>query len=382
MLFNFHLPHYFVAKIRKEIEHLYASTAIGNLAQAMITLFEPIFLFSVIGLSITQVLLFMAAVYGLYIVLIPFGAKIASRYGYAHSIFFSIPFQILFWVCLVGSQYNFNLIYAAPILFAIQKSLFWPAWHATIARFANGTQLAREFSMLYAIMNLMQILGPFIGGFISMFLGVNSIFVIGSIIYLCSAIPLIWSEEVFSPKTYKFHDTWEIVKKYPARFFGYLGFGEELLVLTIWPIFIFLVVQNYQDTGALVTVATLVATGLALLIGIYSDGHSKTKVLRIGNFFYILSWLARIPVFNGFGVFITDSLSRTSKSLVFIPMSAVTYERAETTHILPYVVGFEQMLSIGKFLAAVVGMIVFALTGSFVALFIVAAIFSLFYFLI
>lgn len=382
MLFHLHLPHYFAAKVRKEIEHLYASMAIGNLAQAIIIIFEPIFLYSVLGFSVEQVLLFFAAVYAFYVVLIPFGGKIASKVGYAHSIFFSIPFQIAFWFMLVGAENNLMWIYIAPLILATQKSLFWPAFHATMARFANGQQRGREFSLMYAIMNFMQIVGPMVGGFISVMFGINAIFIFASIIYLCSAIPLFWSQEIFVPKAYKFHDTWELYKTYPIRFAGYLAFGEELLVLTIWPIFIYLVVQNYQDLGSLVTVATLVATGLALYIGIYTDGHSKRTVLRIGGFLYVLSWLARLPVISPLGAFITDALSRTSKSLVFIPMSTLTYERAESTHIMPYIIGFEQVLALGKFLAAVIGIIVFASTGSFVALFIVGAIFSLFFFLI
>lgn len=382
MLFDLHLPHYFARKIKKEIEHLYASTAIGNLAQAILSLFEPIFLYAVVGLSVTDVLLFAASVYALYIVLVPFGAKIASRFGYAHTIFFSIPFQILFWLALIGSQYNRELLYIAPLLYAIQKSLFWPAWHATLARFARNQQVGREFSMMYAIMNVMQILGPMLGGLLSLYFGISSIFIIGSIIYASSAIPLLWSAEIFSPHIYKYHHTWTLYKKYPTQFMGYLAFGEELLVLVVWPIYIFILIKNYQDTGALVTVATLVATVIALFIGIYSDRHGKKRVLQIGGFFYVLSWLARIPVINAFGAFITDAISRTSKSLVFIPVSAMTYERAETTHILPYVVGMEQMLSVGKFMGAILGMIVFAATGSFVALFIMGAIFSLFYFLI
>ena len=104
--------------------------------------------------------------------------------------------------------------------------------------------------------------------------------------------------------------------------------------------------------------------------------------MRIGGFFYVLSWLARIPVVSGFGAFITDAISRTSKSLVFIPLSAMAYERAESTHILPYIVGFEQSLSIGKVLAALLAIIVFAVTGSFIAVFILAALFSLLFFLI
>ncbi len=382
MLFDFHLPHFFTAKVRKEIEHLYASMAIGNLAQAIIVIFEPIFLYVVLGLSVEEVLLFMAAVYALYVFFIPLGAKVASRYGYAHSIFFSIPFQILFWLALLGAQNNFVWLYIAPVIFAVQKSLFWPAFHASLSRFANGKQRGREFSMMYAIMNLMQILGPFIGGFLSVTLGINVLFVITSVIYLCSAIPLFWSAEVFVPKIYKFHDTWKMYKSYPARFFGYFGFGEELLVLTIWPIYIYIVVRNYEQIGALVTISTLIATALILYIGVYTDHHNKRSVLRIGTYFYVLSWLARLPVVSGFGVFITDTLSRTSKSLAFVPLSTLTYERAESTHIMPYIVGFEQVLALGKFMAAILGFIVFAATGSFVALFILGAIFSLFYFLI
>ncbi len=382
MLSHLHLPHYFATKVRKEIEHLYASTAIGNLAQAMITLFEPIFLYQAVGLSVTEVLLFMAVVYAFYVVLIPLGGKIANKFGYAHSIFFSIPFQILFWLSLVGAQYNDIFLYIAPILFAIQKTLFWPAWHATLARYADGKQMAREFSFMYAIMSLMQILGPMIGGFLALFFGSSSIFIIGSLIYGCSAIPLLWTAEVFTPKEYKFRETWEMYKKYPARFFGYLGFGEELLVLTVWPIFIFFIVQNYQDLGSFVTLATLIGTGLALLVGMYTDKHSKRRVLRLGNIHYLISWLVRIPVATLFGAFLADGFSRTAKGMVFIPMAAITYERAETTEIMPYVIGFEQALSMGKFLAAVIGAIVFALTGSFVALFILAAIFTLIYFLI
>lgn len=379
---HFHLPHYFTSKIKKEIEHLYAAVGIGNLAQAIITLFEPIFLYHVVGLTVPEVLLFMAGIYAVYALIIPFGGKIAARFGYAHSIFFSIPFQIIFWFLLLYSEQNILLLIPAAISLAIQKTLYWPALHATLARFTDKQQRGREFSFMYAIMNLMQIIGPMIGGFLSAVLGIEVLFIVASIIYFTSAIPVLWSREVFVVKPYRFHDTLELYKKYPLKFLGYFGFGEELLVLTVWPIFIYIIIANYQDTGTLVTVATLVATGLALYIGFYTDKHSKQALLRTGTVIYALTWLARIPIVSPFAVFITDALSRTTKSLVFIPASAITYERAAKTHIMPYIIGFEQMLAIGKLLAALIGILVFVATGSFVALFIVAAIFSLFYFLI
>ncbi len=379
---HFHLPHYFSSKIRSQISNLYASVGIANLAQAIITLFEPIFLYHVVGLSVTEVLLFMAAVYAIYVLVIPLGGKFAAKFGYAHAIFFSIPFQIGYWFLVMNSEHGVYLLVPAALAFAVQKSLYWPALHASMSRFSSKQQRGREFSMMYAIMSFMQIVGPMMGGFLSAILGIEAIFIIASIIYFASVIPLFWTAEKFKPKPYKFHDTIKLYKQFPKRFIGYFGFGEELLVMTIWPIFIFTVITNYQDIGTLVTVATLVATGLALYIGFYTDSHSKTSLLKAGTVIYTLTWLARLPVVSPFATFITDAMSRTTKSLVFIPAVALTYERADETHIMPYIIGFEQMLALGKLLAALAGMVVFALTGSFVALFILGAVFALFYFLI
>lgn len=382
MTHKFRFPHYFSFNIRTEISELYASTAIADLAIALVLLFEPIFLYQVMSFTVQQVLLFFAVVYALYILFIPFGAKIISRYGYEHGIFFSIPFQIIYWFLLFGAKDNFNLIYFAPVVFAIEKSFFWPSFHSIVARFARDGQRGREFSVLYAIVNLMLIAGPFLGGLLAERFGVRTAFMVASAIYFCSFIPLFRTKEVFTPKIYKFRDTWELYKSYPTKFLGYLGFGEELIVLTVWPIFIYLVIKDYKDTGAVVTVATLVATILALHIGKITDRNSKRLMIKVGAFFYTLVWFGRLIVNNAFSVFIVDALSRTSKDTVFIPLSTVTYERAEETHILPYAVFFEQSLSIGKFLAAVIGVILFSVTGSFAVLFVVAALFSLLYMLV
>lgn len=380
---NFQLPHYFATKIKKEIGQLYGAVAIGNFAQAIITLFEPIFLYHVVGLTIPQVLLFFASVYSLYVLFIAFGGKVSAKFGYYHAIFFSIPFQIAYWFAIFGAEVNVGLLIPAALALAIQKSLYWPAMHAVLSQYASKQQRGREFSLMYAISNIMQITGPFLGGFLSAFFGIEALFIVAPIIYLLSAIPLFWTKEVFDYIPYRFHQTWNLYKKHPWKFLGYLGFGEELLALTIWPIFIFLVMTNYEDTGALVTIATLVATGLALYIGVFVDKHNKQTILRAGNFIYILTWLARLPVVTPFATFITDALSRTTKTLVFIPTSSITYERAdEEKSILPYVVGFEQALAVGKIIASLLGMLIFAWTGSFIALFILAGIFTIFYFLI
>ncbi len=379
MLLNFHLPSYFNKTVREEIGELYASSVISNLALSITLVFEPIFLYSVLKFSVPQVLLFFASVYTVYIFGIIFGGRLASVYGYKHAMAMSVPFQIMFWVMLLLARENPGLAFVAAIMLGLQKSLYWPGFHALMARYADRQQLGREFSVVYAITMIAQIVGPFLGGFLAQHFSLTATFVIAAIIYCFSVMPLFAKRELFVPKIYHFRQTWELYKNFPKKFIGYLGFGEELLVLTIWPIFIFILAKSYQTTGLLATAASMIAAVLALLMGKITDQYTKRILIKLGAFFSSLVWLARFMATNIWNVFALDTLSRASKEMDFIPISTVTYLRAEANHIMPYAVFFEQSLSIGKLIACLLGALLFTLTGNFVVLFILAAGFSLLY---
>ena len=378
--YRFRLPSYFTESVRRQIGEMYASVAIADFAMAVVAIFEPIFLYAVLHYSIPQILLLNGLAYFVYIFAIPWGAKISARFGYAHGILFSIPFQILFWVFLYAGQETPALLIAGFILYGIEKSLYWPAFHASVSRFARDEQRGREFSVLYAIVNFVSILGPLAGGVLSQYFGVRLTFMVAAGIYSLSFIPLFMYKEVFIPKPYQFSETWEFYKTLPKKSLGYMGFGEEMLLLNMWPIYIFAVVRGYEKIGILVTVATFIATVITLYIGKITDQYSKRILLRMGALFYSLFWFFRITATSIAAVFFADSFSRTSKDLLFVPLSTLTYERAEDSHhTIAYAVFFEQSLAIGKFTAAILAAILFYFTGSFMLLFILAGLFSLLY---
>ncbi len=379
MLLNFHLPQYFNKSVRREIGELYASSAISNMALAVVMLFEPIFLYSVLNYTVPKILLFMAVVYAVYIITIPYGAKFASVFGYRHSIALSVPFQVFYWFALLSSVNHPNLAFFGAVIFGIQKSFYWPGFHSVMARYGQQEQVGREFSMVYAIISISHVVGPLVGGLLSQYFGIPAAFLFSAVLYCCSIIPILTAQEIFIPKIYKFSDTLELYKSYPKKFIGYLGFGEELIVLTIWPIFIYLIVKDYEGTGFLATMASLAAALLALFLGKITDQYTKRILIKIGAFMSSLVWVARFIATSVMSVFVIDSLSRASKEIDFIPISTLTYLRAEATHVVPYAVFFEQSLAIGKLIACILGIILFSLTGSFMVLFILAAVFSLLY---
>ncbi|MDR3642517.1 MAG: MFS transporter [Candidatus Doudnabacteria bacterium] len=378
-LLNFHIPKYFSKNLRKEMGELYASSTISNLALAVTSIFEPIFLYNVLHFTVPLVLLFMAVVYATYIVMIPFGGKFASNFGYRHSIALSVPFQIFYWLALLASiSHPMYAFLAAPIL-ALQKSFYWPGFHSVMAYYGQTEQVGREFGAMYALENLSLVGGPLIGGIFAQYFGMPSVFLLAAIIYCFSIIPLLLAAEVFVPRSYTFKQTRELYKTFPKKFLGYLGFGDELLVLTVWPIFIYLVATNYKDTGLLAAGASLVATIVALFLGKVTDTYTKRVMVKIGAFFNAIFWVGRFFCHNFITTFTADSLSRTSRETLFIPLSTLTYLRAEATHVVPYAVFFEQSLAIGKLSACLIGALLFYFTGSFMVLFIVAGGYSLLY---
>lgn len=370
---------YFSKDVRKDVSELYRATAVSNFALSLVAIFEPIFLFSILHYTIPQVLLFTAIIYAVYIVGIPFGGKIASTYGYRHSIALSVPFQIFYWLALLASIQHPAGAFLAAAMYGVQKSFYWPGFHSVLARYAQVGQVGREFSAAYAITALTQIGGPLLGGIVAQYGGMPMVFFVAAVIYCFSIIPLLNAKEFFTPKEYFYSQTLEMYRNFPKKFLAYLGFGEELLVLTIWPIFIYIVVKDYKDTGLLAAAASLLAALFALFLGSKSDQHTKHRLIRIGTYFNSLFWLCRVFVSGFLTAFAFDTASKTAKETLFIPLTTLTYQRAEDTHVVPYAVFFEQSLAIGKLSASLLGMLLFSLTGSFVVLFVLGAMFSLLY---
>ncbi|MBX4187818.1 MAG: MFS transporter [Candidatus Doudnabacteria bacterium] len=356
---------------------MYWSKAISDFAVAAVMLFEPIFLYSVLDFTLQQVVLFFVAVYGGYLFLMPFGAKVASLKGYEHSILYSSFFMVLYWALLFASQEIMFWIYLAPFALAVQKALYWPAFHADMSRFSSADQRGRENSGMYALLSIIFILGPLIGGYVLEEYGFAILFVIVTFMMLFSNLPLFTTIEKFEPKEYKFADTWQMYKLYPKQMVGYWGFGEELTQLVIWPIFIFLTVPDFFKFGSIFAGSTLIATVVMLYVGVLTDQKSKTLLIRFFSVFNALFWFIR-PFFpNLTGIMATNTLGTISKNSLIIPVTSMTYDRANETHIMPYAVFFEQNLVIGKLLMMVAMLILLQFTSGFGAILILSGVFSL-----
>ncbi|MBI5465866.1 MAG: hypothetical protein HY974_01085, partial [Candidatus Kerfeldbacteria bacterium] len=300
------------------------------------------------------------------------------------SMAWSTVVQVIYYACFFSVAYSWWFLWPAAVLYAWQKALYWPAYHADFARYSDQTEEGREISGLSVALLLVYVAGPILAGIL---LTVGSwwlLFAVGSVVILLSNWPLLKTPEIFTPREFPYVDTYRrlIAPLERRNLLAYMGFGEELIVLVLWPVFISIVISGYIAIGAVVASTTLVTMLTTLYVGKLADEHHKRAILKFSTILYAFGWLARLLVVTPWQVFAVDAWSRLTKNVVAVPLTALTYERAKNHSVMNTVVFFEMSLVVGKLVAALVLLVVFSFTTSWSAAWLVAAGMTLLYLLL
>jgi MFS family permease len=377
------LPGYLARQAKSEVKELFLNSAILDLAVAMILFFEPIYLYQQ-GLSLEWIVLFYLGVYVVYFFIMPLGGKFAKRYGFEHGILLGSPFLILFYLSLVLAAQSFYFLIPAILFYALQKTFYWPGYHADFAHYGQDFEQGREVSNITVIISAVFVLGPLIGGAIMYFFNFTVLFIIVSLLIVLSNLPLILTPEKFKPSTFSYKGAYKRLFRLAnrRRFLAYLGFGEEFIVLALWPIFMIIILKNTFSAGAVVALATLATSLTILYIGRFTDKHNKRSLLRFTTVIYSLVWFLRILVRAPLGVFLVDTFSRIGKSSLSVPLTSITYTEARERGVVKNVVFFEMSLVVGKILAMLAVLLIIAFVPAnllWPAIFVLAGLFALLY---
>ncbi|MBU0598237.1 MFS transporter, partial [Patescibacteria group bacterium] len=351
--------HYFSKHPSRGLKDLYISVGLKDFALAAVTIFEPIFLFT-LGYNLKDIAFYYLIIYGVYFLLLPFFGGLVGRIGLERSIFFSQFILILYFILLFSISNYEVLFYIAPLVAAIYKALYWPAYHTDFVIFSKDKQRGREVGGLETLSMIVYIIGPLVGGAVLEWANFGVLFIGVSILFILSSLPLLKIKEIHGRMVYSYWQSFRhfLDKQHRRNFLAYLGFGEELIVLTMWPIFIFMVVGDYLEIGALVAMATLVTSIVVLFLGKAADKYKRENILRAGTLIYFITWFFRGLATKAWHVFGLDASSRFSKEMLFVPLEVITYNTAKQVGTLSYVVFFEQSLAIAKCLAALLIMII------------------------
>lgn len=374
-------PHYFSYELNREVVELYWNTALSNLSVNLIYIFEPIFLFN-LKYSLVQIMFFYVIVYTTYVLSILPINKIASYIGYKHSILISTIIYAGYWIVLYQIKFHPNLFFIAPILFGIEKSFFWPSYNADIAISMAKEQRGREVGVLFSLIELVAIIGPIVGGFVSFTFGFPILFFMSAALMLASAYPLFRSPEIYTKHQFRFKNFRSIIRKYPQNFFAYWGYAEDLMLMSLWPLFVFIIVPHLFSVGIIITFASLIAVMVMLYLGRLIDANKRNQILPVASVFYGLTWMFRMLAVGISGVIGFDVLTRLGKAMVNIPLLSQTFKLAGAKgpdHAIAYAVFFEFSLAFGKILTALIAIWILSATASITNVFIVVGVLTMFY---
>jgi len=381
MHFPFRLPHFFRSKPSVELEELYLTAGIMDFAASAITLFEPIYLWT-LGFDIRQIMMFYLLVYVPYFFLAPLGGKFVAHFGHQRSILISTVFLVAYIALLVNVADYAWLVWVAPIFLALQKSFYWPAYHFDFMRFSIREERGSEYSALWAISTLMFVLGPVVGGTVVKFFGFPALFIGASFLILLSSTPLFFTKSQPKREAYSY---WKSLilpfrRRYHKNTRGYLALGEELILLTIWPILILVTLKdNYFNVGLFIGASALLTAFATLVIGKLTDRVSKHKILATGGAASALGWLARLLTLTPMAAFVVDTYSRIARNATFVSMTTMTYDRAHDDDLSWHGVLYEQGFALAKSLMAIAVIIVASAFDPFPAAFVLSAVVSFFY---
>jgi len=358
------MPHHYLHFLKnKELNELYISVAIKSFALSMISIFIPIFLLN-LNYSLTSVLIFYAIINATHALFIIPATKISSKYGFKHSILYSIPILIIFYLGLFTLEQSNWPIYLLAVIFGVSNSLFWMGYHVDFSKFSDKKNRGKEVGIAKIVNLIFHALGPVIGGLILTLIGFKALFATVSVLLIASAIPLFFSKDIHEPILFSIKEIFKGQKLKNTLVFAGHGI-ESGLSTVIWPIFIFFTILNdFTTLGLVSSLSILFSLVFVFIVAKFSDIHRKL-VLKIGSIMNTLIWGVRFFIKTTFQVFIIDSFYGVSQTLIHIPFDALSYDKANKSNIVKFIIFREIIIQTGRVMLFLIMTVIATLTTSF-----------------
>ncbi|MCK5040187.1 MAG: MFS transporter [Candidatus Aenigmarchaeota archaeon] len=330
----------------RELNELYISIAIRTFALSMVNVFVPIYLLK-LGYSLASVLIFYAILNAVHALFVIPASMICSKYGFKHSIFFSIPFLLVFYMLLYSlEQYSWSLYFPA-IVFGFSNALFWMGYHVDFSKFSDRKNRGEELGVARIISQLFHIIGPAVGGLILTFIGFKALFACVSVLLMASVIPLFFSKDIHEPMNFSLTEIFNGLNLKDRL--AFIGYGiESGMGTVIWPIFIFFsILNNYTSLGFVSSLSLFFSLIFIFVISRFSDSYRRLA-LRIGAVANAVIWTMRSFVKTGFYVFVIDSFYGIAQTTINIPFDALCYDKANKSNIVKFIINREIAIQTGR----------------------------------
>lgn len=353
--------------LKREINELYWSMAIGNFAVGLIGLYIPIYMFQYFNGSIAAVFIFYILQTLFQVLLVPFSARLFNKIGVKKILAIGKPFLALYLVALTFLDYGGWWFLAIAIFFKIIFLITTPlGHHVDFARFSSGKKRGSQLGTGQIIIALSKAAAPFIGGLIIVHMGYTPVFIVAVLLTVVSIIPLFFSDDAHESYTldWKRSFKYAFAKDHRRTSLGFFVEGVEYsAAIFLLPIFIFTIIGNLETLGWITSVSLVISILFTHLIGVLVDKHGPSKVLHISSWVHFITWVSYTFIQTPVQYFYASSSHSLAATSNHLPMSAKYYTLAhERKHgVDEFVVFHEIMHNLGRTLMFTLIIVGFAL---------------------
>lgn len=313
--------------IKKEIHHLYLNNLFRGIAFSLFGIFVPIY-FLTLGYSLNHVLVYFLIFHIITFSSFVLGFFVSKKIGYKPIIVASMPFIIIFVLLLQALELSNISIYLIGIVAGLHEGLYFLPNNILFSYLSKPGKKGTQFSNYLAFGQVAGLMGPLIGAIIATFFGFRYLFLVVSIFFLISIIPLLYIKNFRPKKNLKFSNLINFSKKHKSFFVGTILDNIKGNADIIWPIFVYLIIGNLISIGwigFLITFGTIIFT---LFIGRHYDKKSKFLFLRIGSVLFAILWFTRAIYSNNIFIFLSSFLAGFLGLMITVPFSAIFFDKA------------------------------------------------------
>lgn len=330
----------------KELDELYVSIAVRRFALAIISIFLPIYFFEQ-GVALAAIFLFFAGKNIVHAMTVLLAVRICRRYGYKHSMVFSAPLVILFFILLYALDLTTWSLALLAIIHGFQTALYYTGYHLDFTALSKQTDTGRAIGIVKVLSTLVHAIGPVLGGISLALLGFHVTFIIVGILLLLSSVPLLLTKDGRAPMPHaKLSSVEPHMKRHIATFIGYgVEAGASQL---LWPLYIYIaIVSSYTILGSIVSLGVFISVMVSWVIAHFATRRSR-KLIRFGVFTTVIAWILRLLAKTSGHVYVADAIHGMGNTAITLPIQALTYEEANKTDMAKYIIMREVSIQLGR----------------------------------
>lgn len=253
------------------------------------------------------------------------------------------------------------MVVVAGAISGLAIMFYWLPRMAMIAGDGTKEAFGHQVSFLMLIERGAGILGPFVGGVIITQAGFGPLFFLAMALVLASSVPLFFMAHHRHSDGISWGNFVEFVKEKEHRgdMASFVGRGIDDLVMTwMWPLYMFLVIKDFEQMGGVVTITSVVALVATFVAGRVFDrlrargGVVDEWVFWLAGAGSAVLKLVRSLVTTAGGVLAVDGTDGLISPFYWVPFDSYLYTAAKRFSPVSYFVFREVIYSMGRLVGA------------------------------